>query len=158
MMSEQKIQSEHFCVDEHHLVEEWVEHPSRVFYYARLAADIQMDLEEARRLDEVLRADLSLAVRKNPETFGLQKTTEGLIEAVIQSDDQVQSSAKKIIKLKNELDLAKAAVSALESKKKALESIVQLHMTSYFANPKSPKPDPNYRAPGIVPKKRTGDE
>ena len=157
-MSELGIQAEHFTVDEHRLVEEWVEHPSRVFYYASLAADIQMNLEEARRFDEVLRADLSLTVRKNPESFGLQKTTEGMIEAVIQSDERVQSSAKKIIKLKNELDLAKAAVLALESKKKALESIVQLHMTSYFANPKSPRPDANYRAPGIMPKRRLNSE
>lgn len=156
-MSEIGIQSEHFAVDEQHLVEEWVEHPSRVFYYATLAANIQMSLEEAKRFDEVLRADLSLDVRKNPEAFGLQKTTEGLIEAIIQSDGRVQSSAKKIIRLKNELDLAKAAVSALESKKKALESIVQLHMTSYFANPKTLKPDPDYRAPGIRPKKRLSD-
>ena len=150
------IASEHFTVDEHRLTEEWVEHPTRVFHYAQLTANAQMKLDKARRHDEVLRANLSLAVRRNPEQFGLQKTTEGMIEAVIESNDEVQESATTIISLKNELDLAKAAVSALESKKKALECIVQLHATSYFATPRSPmpsKPDSDYRAPGIKSKK-----
>jgi hypothetical protein len=146
------IDPKHFSIDEQQLVEEWVEHPSRVFYYARLAADIQMSLDEARRHDEVLRADLSLDIRKNPDEFGLQKTTEGLVNAAIESNEDVQVSAKKIIRLKNELDYAKAAVSALESKKKALECIVQLHATSYFATPRTAKSD--YRAPGIKPKAR----
>ena len=112
-MSDYEIKPEHFAVDETQLVEEWIEHPSRVYYYASLAADAQMRLDEARRKDDVLRADLSLGVRKSPEDFGLKKTTEGLIEAFIESDEQVKISAKKIIRLKNELDLAKAAVSAL---------------------------------------------
>ena len=151
------IDQEHFTVDEHRLAEEWVEHPSRVFYYASLAANIQMRLEEARRHDDVLRADLSLSVRKNPEKFGLQKTTEGLIEAIITADEAIQESAISIISLKNELDLVKAAVSALECKKKALECIVQLHATSYFASPRSPKVNSDYRAPGSRPKQNKND-
>jgi hypothetical protein len=158
-MSDMEIKTEHFQVDDDQLVEEWIEHPARVFYYARLAADIQKLLDEARRHDEVLRADLSLEVRKNPEQFGLQKTTEGLINAVIESDEAVQAAAMKIIKLKNELEYAKAAVTALESKKKALECIVQLHATSYFAAPKTPKShSDDYRAPGIKPKSHRKSE
>jgi hypothetical protein len=148
------IKPEHFAVDDQQLIEEWMRHPSRVYQYTSLTADLQMQLDMARRRDEVLRADLSLTIRKNPEQFGLQKLTEGVIEAAIAVDEEVRASANKIIKLKNELDLAKAAVSALEAKKKALECIVQLHMTSYYANPKTPKPHSDYRAPGIKPKNR----
>ena len=35
------IVPEHFAVDDQHLIEEWVEHPARVFHYTQLAANMQ---------------------------------------------------------------------------------------------------------------------
>jgi response regulator RpfG family c-di-GMP phosphodiesterase len=154
-----KIDTEHFVVDETRLAEEWIAHPQRVFEYAQFAANARASLDEAKRKDEVIRAEVGLTVRRHPEDYGLSKVTEGLIESIIITDKDVQESAKKIIEYKHKLDVIMAAVTAMENKKKALECIVQLHATAYFANPRNPeslesKIDHNYRAPGIMPKKK----
>jgi response regulator RpfG family c-di-GMP phosphodiesterase len=154
-----KIKSEHFTVDESHLAEEWIIHPQRVYEYAQLAADTRALFDELKRKDEVVRAELSLSVRRNPELYGLAKITEGLVDSIVTTDPAVQKSSQDIIACKHKLDLAMAAVTAMENKKKALECIVQLHATSYFANPRNPKTiesqmDREYRAPGIMPKEK----
>jgi response regulator RpfG family c-di-GMP phosphodiesterase len=154
-----EINALHFVVDETHLVEEWIVHPQRVYEYAQLAADTRALLDELKRNDDVLRAEVSLAVRRHPEVYGLAKLTEGVIDSIVATDTEVQNSAKKIIACKHKLDLAQAAVTAMENKKKALECIVQLHATAYFANPRNPeslesKLDRDYRAPGLMPKEK----
>jgi hypothetical protein len=154
-----KINTEHFTVDETYLAEEWIAHPQLVYEYAKLAADARFALDEAKRRDEVLRAEASLLIRQHPEAYKLTKITEGMIESLVTADTDVQKSSQKIIEYKHKLDLAMAAVTAMETKKKALECIVQLHATAYFANPRKPealesKIDREYRAPGIMPKKK----
>jgi response regulator RpfG family c-di-GMP phosphodiesterase len=154
-----EIDVSHFTVDESRLVEEWIAHPQRVYEYAQLAADIRAKLDELKRRDEVIRAETSLSVRRTPEAYGLTKVTEGLIESIVVTNSDVLESAQDITDCKHKLDLAMAAVTAMENKKKALECIVQLHTTSYFANPRNPKSieaeiDREYRAPGIMPKKK----
>jgi response regulator RpfG family c-di-GMP phosphodiesterase len=155
-----KINPEHFTIDESQLAEEWIAHPQRVYEYAQLAADIRKTLDELKRRDEVVRAEVGLSVRKNPEVYGIMKVTESLVDSAITTNDEVRESTQLIIDCKHKLDLAMAAVTAMENKKKALECIVQLHATSYFANPRNPKSiesqiDREYRAPGIAPKKKT---
>lgn len=154
-----KIDVSHFAVDESQLAEEWIAHPQRVYEYAQLAADTRAALDELKRKDDVIRAEVGLAIRRSPESYGLTKVTEGLVESVITTDHDVQESAQCIIECKHKLDLAMAAVTAMDNKKKALECIVQLHATSYFANPRNPKSiesqiDREYRAPGIAPKEK----
>lgn len=153
------IDKSHFTVDESRLAEEWIAHPQRVYEYAQLAADTRVQLDELKRKDEVLRAEVGLSIRRHPESYGLTKITEGLVDSVITTNTEVQETMQQIIECKHKLDLALAAVTAMENKKKALECIVQLHATSYFANPRNPKSiesqiDREYRAPGIAPKEK----
>ncbi|MDR2170706.1 MAG: hypothetical protein LBP59_11235 [Planctomycetaceae bacterium] len=130
-----EIDAAHFEIDSDNLAEEWVNHPQRVYNYTAKAANARMRYEEAKRQEEVLRADTSLEIRKNPESYGLTKVTEGLIEAALLADDAVKAAAQHVIRCKYDLDIVTAAINALESKKKGLECLVQLHVTAYYAAP-----------------------
>jgi hypothetical protein len=128
-----------FGIDPNKLADEWVVHSQRIFEYSMEAANARMRYEEAKRRDEIIRADVSLAVRKNPEAFGLSKLTEGLIDAIVTTEESVKESVERVIECKNELDVLTAAVTALEVKKKGLECLVQLHLSAYYASPNDSK-------------------
>jgi hypothetical protein len=149
------INAADFTIDPSRLDDEWVNHSSKVFEYAVRAADARREYEEAKRRDEVLRADKSLAIRKNPEEYGLSKVTEGTIDAAIISHGDVVDSAYELIRRKNELDVLMAAVTALDHKKKGLECLVSLHATAYYSNPSESRIERgDYNKPiiGIKPK------
>jgi hypothetical protein len=63
--------------------------------------------------------------------------TEALIDNVVTVDNSVQNALKEVNRWRNECDIRQAVVTALDCKKKALEALVQLHMTSYYSNPRA---------------------
>jgi hypothetical protein len=145
-----KVEKTHFEIDVNQLAEEWVMLPQNVFSYTCNAAEARLQYEEAKRLHDVLRADTSLAIRRNPEQYGILKVTEAMVDAALELDPKVQESAKNVIDKKNELDIAVAAINALDAKKKGLECLVHLHATAYYSNPSESKYG-KINIPGIKP-------
>ena len=126
-----------FEVDQSRLDEEWVRQPAVYYDYATRLADARLTLEEAKTDLEVIRADYDIDIRGNPETYDLEKTTEKLIESVIAQQDEYQKALRNAQKAKHEVDLLQAATQALDHKKQALQSLVNLHGQNYFATPKA---------------------
>ena len=73
------------------------------------------------------------AVRNDPATFGVVKVTEGAIAAAIDSLAEIQELRQSVIEAKHATDVIYAAVNALDTKRKSLESLVQLRSIGYYA-------------------------
>lgn len=118
---------------------EWVRQPRTFMQYAREAAKARDALDRAKEAHEVVRAEVSLDVRKNPGKYNLEKVTEGSIESVLLLNEQCKEASDKLATARYEAEITSSAVRAMDMKKSALENLVRLHGQSYFAGPSVPR-------------------
>lgn len=141
-------------LDIHRLEEEWVGQVALYREHAEQLAEASRKLAEAETELEVRKAELKetaarqdLAVRKSPELFGLTKPTEGAIEKTVllsadylRARDAVFAAMRIVDQAKYARDMAKAAESTVGYQRKAaIQDLVQLWHSSYFASPRLPK-------------------
>jgi len=128
-----------FEIDQYNLDKEWIRQPSLYHQYAVELADARRDWEEAKRARDVARAEADMAIRRNPESFGLVKITEKAIEATIPTVAAVRVAEDNVIECRHAVDILSAASDALEHRKRALEGLVSLFLADYFSSPRPPK-------------------
>lgn len=126
-------------IDETALDVEWLEQPSLMMKYARVAIEARKKLDQAKEALDVAKAELDKNIRSNPERFGLEKITEGAITSAILTHKDYAKANQEMIEAKYQTDMANAAVRAVEARKDALENLVRLFGQSYFAGPKMPR-------------------
>ncbi len=126
-------------IDETALDVEWLEQPRLTLKYSRLAAEAEAEYNRARERLEVVKAELDKDIRTNPDKYDIGKVTEVVVANTILLQDEYQAAKQNVIDAKHDWDMAKAAVFALQDKKKALENLVQLHGMQYFAGPTVPR-------------------
>lgn len=134
-MARVKPRDDDFQIDVNRLDEEWVRQPELYRRYAEAAADAKRVHEEAKNDLEVIRADVEQMVRKNPESFGLAKTTEGAIKTAIDLNEKVREAEEAVIEARHAMDVMQAAVGALDHRKSALGDLVRLFLADYFSKP-----------------------
>lgn len=128
------------AIDENALDEEWVNHPTKFHKYALRLANAKTMLAESKASLDVVEAEISLRVRKNPLKYGMDgKITEAVINATVLLNPKYQEALTEVTNAKHKVDILQAAVDALEHKKRALENLVTLHGQSYFASPRVSK-------------------
>lgn len=127
-----------FEIDEHNLDREWVKQPSLYFTWARKLADARQDLDEAKAKVDVTKAEVSRAIRDDPEDHGLEKVTEAAVTAAIPEHPDMIRAVKELSKARHKVDVYQAAVNALDHRKRALEKLVDLHGQNYFSTPRAP--------------------
>lgn len=141
MKTKKKIESnsdESFlAIDEYNLEKEWVNQPALYQKYAEKLAKARLRLDEATAALEVITAETDKAVRMAPESYGIDKVTEGSVKATVLMQEDYQEAVKEVNQCKYQVGIMQAAVTALDHRKKALESLVQLHLSSYYAEPKA---------------------
>jgi hypothetical protein len=125
-----------FEVDIHQLDKEWMEQPALFFEWAERLADTRRDLDEAKSELDVTKAEISRAIRDEPEDYGLEKVTEAAVTAAIPEQEEYKIATKAVSEAKHAVDVYQGVVTALEHRKRALEKLVDLHGQSYFANPR----------------------
>jgi len=124
-------------IDKDRLDQEWSNQPLLYWKWAKKAADAQMAYDEAKSELSVERAELDLDIRSYPGKHGLAdvKITESVITSTIDNNQVVKSLTKRVRQAKHDLDISKAAVEALEHKKKALSYLVELWIRDYYSEP-----------------------
>lgn len=133
-MTEQQFDPGMFAIDSQRLDIEWERQSAACFETGRLAAQARLCVEDLKRQLDVRRAEASTNIRRDPSKFGFTaKPTESAIEAAITLLPQVQDLQDKIAHARYQFDLCNAAVSALENKKKGLESLTQLRAMNYYS-------------------------
>lgn len=123
-------------IDESQLEKEWVNQPSKYREYADKLAAARKKLADRKAELDVVEADLKQRIRKQPQKFGIDKVTEGAINEVVTLNKEYQNALSSVNDAKYLVDLYDGTTTALEHRKKALESLVFLWGQGYFAEPK----------------------
>lgn len=124
-----------FVIDKEHLDQEWEKQSVLTFQLTEENATARFRYDSAKRAYDVVRAEVNLDVRRNPAKYGFaSKPTEAAIEAIVDSNRSVCEAAAAIQKARYDLDMSAAGISAIESKKKALESLTQLTAINYYTS------------------------
>jgi len=126
-------------IDRYRLDEEWERQPRFYHEFAEKLVDARRSLDETKNQLEVVKADTYQHIARDPEKFGLQKTTEKAIEHAMTMDKRCREAANIVIEAKHVVGIFEAAVSALEQRKKALEKLVELHVSDYYSKPRTRK-------------------
>lgn len=124
-------------IDPNRLDRNWLDQPRLYFQYAAELADARKEMDEAKSEVDLVRAELDLAIRSDPETYGVAKVTESAIGATVLSHPKFQRAHQQMLSAKHEVDVLAAAVSALDHRKSALENMVKLCLANYFSSPKA---------------------
>lgn len=122
-------------IDEHILDKEWVRQPALYFKWAQKLADARKRLDDSKVALTLVAAELSQAIRENPDQYGIAKITEAAVTTAIPAQEEHQSAVRRINKAKHTVDVLDAVVTALEHRKRALEKLVDLYGQSYFSTP-----------------------
>jgi len=126
-------------IDETSLDVEWLEQPRLMLSYAKNAAVRKADFDRAKENLEVVKAQLDHSIRENPEVFAVIKITETVVQNTIHLQKEYEEAYERYTTAKYELEIALAAVRAIEQKRSALENLVRLHGQQYFAGPSVPR-------------------
>ena len=118
---------------------EWLEQASLMLKYTRYQAGLQLDEDEAKENLEFITAELDKEIRTNPEKFGIEKITEGVVRNTILLKDEYKEANKEYLTARFENNVGKGAVRSVDGRKTALENLVKLHGQQYFAGPKVPR-------------------
>ena len=99
-------------------------------------ADIKLELDLAEAKLKVRENEVRNNVRRKPDKYGIVKLTEGAIDEVVAAYPKLAQMQEEILTLKHHAAMAKALVDSLDQKKKALEKLVDLILSDYWAEPK----------------------
>lgn len=125
-------------IDETALDLEWLEQPSLMIKYAKHLAETNRLMDSVKEKRDIVRAELDLDIRKNPDDYNIDKITEAVVQSVILLQDKYKEINKKYFDACFEYEMSKLAVRAIEHRKEALENLVKLHGQQYFAGPRMP--------------------
>lgn len=131
-MSEFKIE-----IDKNRLDEEWVDQPRLFHEHAVAAAEARKNWEQAKARLEITRAEIDIDIRRDPDAYELSKVTETIIASVVLLQKPVKDAMKAVIKVREEMGILDAAVTALDHRKKALEKLVELQGRDYYSEPRA---------------------
>ena len=126
-------------IDLNRLDDEWVGQAAAYYKCASELADARRDWEEAKSESDVVKAETALAIRKDPEAFGLVKVTEKAIETTVPLQPAVRVADKNVIDARHRMDVLQAAVTAFDHRKAALQKLVELFLANYFSKPTAPE-------------------
>lgn len=126
-------------IEETALDVECLNQPRLMMEYSEAYAEVQAQYADAKEELDLVEARTNMAVREDPEVFGITKITEKAVEAAVLLDKKCIAARQDLRELKRQLDLVGGAVRSMDHKKKMLELLVQLHGQQYFAGPKIPR-------------------
>lgn len=125
--------------DESALDVEWLEQSALTLKYGMNCAKARDIMDRSKEKLELVRAELDAKIRKHPERYDIQKLTEAVVQNSIITNTYYQDTMEAYLQAKNDYEMARVALNAIETKKAALENLVRLHGMNYFAGPAVPR-------------------
>lgn len=122
-------------IDKTRLPEEWCLQAERYHEAALDLAEASAELDAAEDTLKLVEAQEDLKIRRDPEQPA--KTTETAIKNMVVLSKPYQAAKRRIREASDNVNKLKALVIALDHKKKALESLVQLDGREFFAEPRA---------------------
>jgi hypothetical protein len=122
-------------IDRTRLEDEWLRQPKLFLRYSRLLADAKERVDRLQGMIDVAEGELFMRVAEDADK--LPKATDSMIKQAVAIKLAKNPLVKKLQLAKHKVNLLQAFVSALDQKKRALESLVTLHGQGYFSDPKA---------------------
>ena len=130
---------EDVSIDESALDVEWLNQPRLMMKYGKIVAQADNAVANAKQNLDIIKAGLDKKIRSKPEKFGIEKITETVIfNTILSAPEYIQALGEQNTAI-YEYNMARAAISALQHKKEALENLVRLYGQQYFAGPSIPR-------------------
>lgn len=123
-------------IDITRLDKEWLEHPKMAHKAIDSFRILNDKLRKGKARLTKVEAEASLRIRRNPEKYGLDKTTDSVIKAAVQVDKKFVETQARFLDLQNRTEKARVTVDFMDIRRKALEYLVRLHGQDYFASPR----------------------
>lgn len=122
-------------INEYELDVEWKNQPLAYYEFATKLADAKAKHDQAKSDLEVTKAKICLEIRQNPDAYQLDKITESTVSHALLTESEHMTATNTVILARHKVDMLQAVVTALDHKKRALESLVSLHGQKYFSEP-----------------------
>jgi hypothetical protein len=125
-----------FDIDLTMLDKEWIEHPKIFFRFSIELVNARREMEETKSDLDLVKARLDRIIRKDPDTYKIEKITEAAVAYTILTRPKYKKALKAFNKAKYKVDVIQCIVTALDHRRRGLERLVSLHGQSYFAEPR----------------------
>lgn len=122
-------------IDPENLANEWKGQPYLFWEWAARATKAQDLVDRAKSDLDLMAAELEHSIRSEPGAYGLEKSTEAAIKAAVLRQPEYKKKQEALHSAKYEHNLSRAAVDALEHRKRALSMLVELWIRDYYADP-----------------------
>lgn len=112
----------------------WQGLPEEVKVWGCALADAVKEQQEAETQLKLISAKKEIAIRKNPSDFGFAKVTEDLVTALVLDAKEVQDAMARVATAKNNVNVTKAIVEALDVKRSSLKYLSELMLIGYLGS------------------------
>lgn len=131
-------------------------------YWGRQEAQALYEKDQVEETLSKCKARVELDIRKDPEKYGyMNKLTEGAVSCLLVGQQEVMDATEASLKSRYKARILGIAVKSFEHKKKALEKLVELYISGYWATPKvAPEAQMAFddQAQKVIHKTMMGDE
>lgn len=132
-------------IDKNLLDDEWIAQPKMCLVWSLQLENAEDDFEAAKTNFEVVKAEVELEIRNNPErcdelpegAVEKNKVTEKMVASAMIRQTKYAEAQQEWIQAKYRVGVLRAAVKSIDHRKKALEKLVDLHGQQYFASPRA---------------------
>lgn len=110
------------------------------FKWAERSVEAKSDVDRLRLVKDVVEARLQAEVRRKPAKYRIEgRVTEAAVKAAVLKHPKFVKAHDDYLEARETSALLDSAVTALEMKKRMLESLITLHGQNYFAGPSTPR-------------------
>jgi hypothetical protein len=127
------------AIDPNSLDTEWLGQASLMLDYTKHLAECEKTVNTLKDAVKATKAEIGKDVRSDPKAYGIEKLSNDSVEEAVLSDKEYKRVQRELVEAQYEADIAKGAVESFRQRKSALENLVQLFMSQYFAGPKIPR-------------------
>ena len=138
-MKEKLNYEEDIKIDPNALDVAWLNQAALMKRYGKHQADTRKEMDDMKEAVDIQRAKLDIRIRTDPESFDIQKVTESIVQSTILLQEEYQMASEIYADARYENEVAITVVRAIEHRKTALENLVRLLGSQYFAGPKTPR-------------------
>lgn len=125
-------------IDQFQLEGECLKQPVLFERVASLSAEAKAESRRAKEEMEAVKAETELAVRANPDAYGIGKVTESTISAAVSVNDNCRLAVKKFIDIQEVSDKFIALEMSCEQRKSAVRDLITLYIHNYYSQTKTP--------------------
>ena len=122
-------------IDENRLEKEWGNQALLFHNYAEQCAVARHVMDQAKAELDVTDAELDTLIRADPGSYGIEKTSESAIKNAILQQPGHQTALEGYNDAVHAVRMLEAMVRAMEHRKTALKSMVELRLANYYAEP-----------------------